>query len=192
MALAVLLTSLAAGSEQLTKVLAEFPKGVVERQWISVNDTVMGGVSTGRMRVTDEGTLEFTGTISLENNGGFASIRTKPVNLNLTGFDTVALRVKGDGRMYWVDLRTTSVFPAASYRAKMETTKDEWCEVRIPIKEFEFSAFGKPLRWAGEINAGAVQSVGLTLYDKKAGPFKLEVAWIRGENSAAFEPCPAP
>lgn len=188
LAAAVLLVPRAESSEQLTKVIAAFGEDGVEQDWISVNDTVMGGVSTGQARVTEEKKLAFTGTISLENNGGFASIRTKPADLSLTGFDTIALRVKGDGRMYWVDLRSTSIFPAASYRARMETIKDEWCEVRIPLKTFEFSAFGKPLRWAGEIDAGAVQSVGLTLYDQKDGPFKLEVEWIRAENAASSNP----
>ena len=56
------------------------------------------------------------GKISLENQGGFASIRTRPADLKLDGYDTIALRVKGDGRTYYLDLRTSSRRAAASYR----------------------------------------------------------------------------
>ena len=43
-----------------------------------MNDGVMGGVSDGRFRVTERQTLEFYGTLSLENNGGFASVSSCP------------------------------------------------------------------------------------------------------------------
>ena len=45
--------------------------------WQVVNDGVMGGVSEGTFEITDRNTLAFVGTLSLENNGGFASVRTK-------------------------------------------------------------------------------------------------------------------
>jgi hypothetical protein len=38
----------------------------------------MGGVSEGKFKITDKKTMEFFGTLSLENNGGFASVRTRP------------------------------------------------------------------------------------------------------------------
>ncbi len=46
--------------------------------WQAVNDGVMGGVSDGRFRMTERQTLEFYGTLSLENNGGFASVSFCP------------------------------------------------------------------------------------------------------------------
>lgn len=48
------------------------------QQWQAVNDGVMGGISDGRFRITADQTMEFSGTLSLENNGGFASVRSRP------------------------------------------------------------------------------------------------------------------
>ena len=81
----------------------------------------MGGISEGTYRITRDKTLIFSGRISLENRGGFASIRTEPRDLNLDGYDTIAVRVKGDGRTYYLNLRTSSRQVAASYRAPVKT-----------------------------------------------------------------------
>ncbi|MHC4835566.1 MAG: CIA30 family protein, partial [Planctomycetota bacterium] len=60
-------------SEPLSKLLIDFSDESVAKQWLSVNDNVMGGISEGQFRITDDKTLEFSGSLSLENNGGFAS-----------------------------------------------------------------------------------------------------------------------
>jgi len=172
-------------ADTASKPIADFSDAAAAKKWQSVNDNVMGGVSEGGFRITDEKTLEFSGKISLENQGGFASIRTRPADLGLDGYDTIALRVKGDGRTYYLDLRTSALFAATSYRAALKTEKDAWQEVRIPLKGFEYSAFGRRIATADVLEAGKVQSVGFTLSDKQAGPFRLEVAWIKGEKSSA-------
>jgi monofunctional biosynthetic peptidoglycan transglycosylase len=69
---------LARADEPDTKPLADFSDTSAAENWRAVNDNVMGGVSEGGSRITDEKTLLFTGTLSLENRGGFASIRTRP------------------------------------------------------------------------------------------------------------------
>ena len=56
------------------RTLFDFAKPDAAQAWQPVNDGVMGGVSDGRFRITDRGTMEFLGTLSLENNGGFASV----------------------------------------------------------------------------------------------------------------------
>ena len=74
----------------------------------------MGGVSEGDFRITRDKTLIFSGRLSLLNRGGFASIRTKPRDLNLNGYDTVAVHVKGydidwgDGKLRQAVLRGTA------------------------------------------------------------------------------------
>jgi monofunctional biosynthetic peptidoglycan transglycosylase len=105
-------------SEPIRKPLIDFSDESVVQQWISVNDNVMGGISEGQFRITDDKTLEFSGRLSLENNGGFASIRTKPRDLNINGYDTIGLRLKGDGRTYYFNLMTSSRSSASSYRAR--------------------------------------------------------------------------
>jgi hypothetical protein len=63
-------------TEEALRPLLDFAGPEAAQQWQAVNDGVMGGVSDGRFKITDAGTLEFSGTLSLENNGGFASVRT--------------------------------------------------------------------------------------------------------------------
>jgi len=178
-------------AEPASKPVADFADVSAVKKWLSVNDSVMGGVSEGTFRITDDKTLEFSGKISLDNQGGFASIRTQPADLGLDGFDIIALRIKGDGRTYYLDLRAAKTFAASSYRAPLKTQKDTWQEVRVPLKDFEYSAFGKRIAGAEGLTANKVQSVGFTLADKQAGPFRLEIAWIRAEKGSGDAPAAA-
>ena len=147
--------------------------------WQAVNDGVMGGVSDGRFRITERQTLEFSGTLSLENNGGFASVRSRPRTLGLQTGDTLVARVRGDGREYQVNLYTAERTRAFSYRAPAQTRTGEWIEVRIPLDRFEATSFGRVIRRAAAVDPGCVMSIGFLLAEKAPGPFALEVAWIK-------------
>ena len=147
--------------------------------WQAVNDGVMGGVSDGRFRITPRQTLEFYGTLSLENNGGFASVRSRPRALGLHTGDTLVARVRGDGREYQLNLYTTGRMTAFSYRAPVKTRPGEWIEVAIPLDRFEATSFGRVMREAGPVDPASVTSVGFLLAEKTPGPFALEVAWIK-------------
>lgn len=147
--------------------------------WQAVNDGVMGGVSDGRFTITPDKTLDFFGTLSLENNGGFASLRTKPLALGIEVGDTLVARVKGDGRDYVLNIYTKSRRTAFSYRAAVPTTKDEWREIEIPLKDFIPTAFGRRVPGMGPVDPGQINGLGFMLSDKKAGPFRLQVEWIK-------------
>jgi len=146
--------------------------------WQAVNDGVMGGVSDGRLRITPRQTLEFYGTLSLENNGGFASVRSRPRTLGLRTGDTLVARVRGDGREYQLNLYTSGRMMAFSYRAPVKTRAGEWIEAAVPLDRFEATSFGEVLRRAGPVDPRSVTSIGFLLADKNPGPFVLEVAWI--------------
>ena len=63
----------------------------------------MGGISSSKAAVEVSGTLVFSGVVRLENNGGFATITGPAANRSgddLSDFDSIALRVKGDGNIY--------------------------------------------------------------------------------------------
>ncbi len=147
--------------------------------WQAVNDGVMGGVSDGRFRVTEGQTLEFYGTLSLENNGGFASVRSRPRTLDLQAGDILVSRVRGDGREYQVNLYTSRQMRALSYRAPMQTRAGEWLEVAIPLDRFEATSFGQIVRGAGPFDPRSLTSLGFLLAEKTPGRFMLEVAWVR-------------
>jgi len=181
---------MAAGS--ISKLLTDFSDASVAKQWVSVNDNVMGGISEGGFRISEDNTLVFSGNLSLENRGGFTSIRTRPKDLNLDGYDTIALRLKGDGRIYYINLMNSSRSAASSYRAPIKTKKDNWQEVRISLKDFVYTSFGRIVARAAPLKAKDVQSLGITLADKKEGPFRLELSWIRAEKGTVTEEATSP
>ena len=84
-------------SGSAVRELFDFSSGSAASQWQIVNDGVMGGRSSSRVEGTGEG-IRFSGNLSLANNGGFASMRSRPKELSLKSSDTIVLRVRGDGR----------------------------------------------------------------------------------------------
>ncbi len=168
--------------EPTSKMLIDFSDESVAKQWISVNDNVMGGISEGRFRITDDKTLEFSGNLSLENRGGFASIRAQPADLNLDGYDKIGIRLKGDGRTYYFNLMTSSRSAASSYRVPLNTQRDTWQDIHINLNDFVYTSFGRVILGAEPLKAKDIQSLGFTLSDKKSGPFQLEISEIRAEK----------
>lgn len=165
-------------AEDKLQSLFDFTGAEASKEWQPVNDGVMGGVSEGKFKITDKRTLEFFGTLSLENNGGFASVRTRGKKLGLEQGDTLIAKVKGDGREYSLNLYLNKPLIAFSYRATVQTKKDEWIEVKVPLDKFEATSFGRVMKDAGVVKPEEVNSLGFMLSDKKAGPFKLEVESI--------------
>lgn len=177
---AILMTASANPGDE---ILFDFDKPEASSAWQAVNDGVMGGVSDGRFEITQDGSLRFHGTVSLENNGGFASIRSVPQERDLSKFDGILIRFKGDGKKYAFNIRTDFEIMAGSYRQSFETAKDEWQQVFFPFRSFEASAFGQVLRDAPRLNAGKIRFFGLTISDNQEGPFQIQVDWIKASPS---------
>ncbi len=170
-------------AEEMPQTLFDFTGADPAKEWQNVNDGVMGGVSEGKFKIREKKTLEFVGTLSLENNGGFASVRTKAKKLGLEKGDTVVAKVRGDGREYLLNLYLNKPLIAFSYRATVQTKKDEWIEVKVPLDKFEATSFGRVVKDAGPVKPEEVNSLGFMLSDKKAGPFKMEVESIKVERA---------
>lgn len=163
------------------RMLFEFSDPEVAQKWQTVNDGVMGGVSDGRFKISDQ-TMEFFGTLSLENNGGFTSLRSIPTELGLEKGDTLLARVRGDGREYTLNLYVPRPRTAFSYRWTFKTQKNEWVEIRAPLDKFVATSFGRVVP-DEPLNPAEVNAIGFLLSDKQAGPFQLEVEWIRVTKS---------
>jgi NADH dehydrogenase [ubiquinone] 1 alpha subcomplex assembly factor 1 len=179
----LLVLSTQVATKEALPPLFDFAGPEAAQRWQAVNDGVMGGVSDGRFRITDEGALEFFGTLSLENNGGFASVRTKPMELDLEAGDTIVVRVKGDGREYVLNIYTKSRRMAFSYRAPLPTTKDEWVELKVPLEEFVPTAFGRRVQGMGPVEPSQINGLGFMLSDKKPGEFQMQVEWVKVERA---------
>ena len=165
------------------RILFSFDNSEAAAQWQTTNDGVMGGRSDGRFKINEKKNMEFFGTLSLENNGGFASVRARGSNLGLEKGDSIVARVRGDGREYSLNLYTPSRRMAYSYRSNFRTQKDEWIEVRIPLDKFVATSFGRVVR-NQSLDPSDVNGLGILLGDKKPGPFELEIDWIKADTSS--------
>jgi len=165
------------------KTLFNFEREAEAARWVRVNDGVMGGLSQSEMRITPQGTALFAGTVSLENHGGFASVRTYPHDLELDGYAGLAVRVKGDGHRYRLRLRTDDRLDGPAYEAGFETQAGTWITVRIPFSSTYPTFRGRRLSNVGALEGVAVRQIGFMIADKQAGPFRLEIDWIRAYES---------
>ena len=150
-----------------------------EPSWYTVNDNVMGGISSSSVRVDpDSELLAFSGNVSLENNGGFASTRSEWTGYDLRDYDGILIRVRGDGNVYRLRTRTERTGAEVAYTAFFETEADKWQEVYIPFAEMLPTYRGFIVGAAGPLDPSSIRSFGLMLSDKQQGQFFLEVDWI--------------
>lgn len=154
-------------------VQTDFPAGEI------VNDGVMGGSSTSRFHFLPGSGAVFTGVVSLENNGGFASVRLSPVRPDLSGHAAFVVRLRGDGRRYKFTVRTAEVFNTPVYQCAFTTKRGAWTEVRLPFKDFVPTFRGRELTEMPPLQPAQVSSLGFLISDRQDGPFQLEVAWIK-------------
>lgn len=155
------------------------------KRWTTVNDNVMGGKSKGGPTFAN-GVLTFAGSTNTDG-GGFSSIRTNPEDHDLSGQAGLLLRVRGDGRTYMASLRTDASTDRwkIPFRAEFETVEGEWQTVFIPFEKFTPTFWGREIRDnPPTLELDKVQAIGLMIYDKKDGPFKLEVDWIKAVKRA--------
>jgi len=156
--------------------------GPAQPDWRIVNDTVMGGVSQSSALMLEEGLVRFAGILSLDNNGGFASLRADDPTFAFPGRGTLVLKVRGDGRTYTADLRTARQRGGSSWKQPIQTTSGIVTEHRLPLEDFYATRFGRRIPLAGQLDPSQVRSFGFTLADKHPGPFRLDVLEV------AFEP----
>ena len=180
--IAFLLTVSPLTAGEKDRTLFSFDKAEAAKSWQTVNDGVMGGRSVGRFRLNADKKLEFFGTLSLENNGGFASVRVRGAKLGLEKGESIVARVRGDGRQYNFNLYTQRNLGGYSYRQSFKTKKGEWIEVRLPADRFVATWRGRVFP-KEKLDPGKVAGLGILLGDKKPGPFKLEIDWIRVSKS---------
>ena len=146
-------------------------------QHMIVNDSVMGGRSDSALTVIDN-VVNFQGDVSLENNGGFASVRMIwpfDVSDSIKKSSVVVLKVKGDGLVYKFRLRTNRGFNGAAYSYSFKTLKDQIQTVYIPINDFVPSYRGRTLRNMPVLNFSDVRQMGILVADYQTGQFSIDL-----------------
>jgi NADH dehydrogenase [ubiquinone] 1 alpha subcomplex assembly factor 1 len=153
-------------------VLFDFSKNSKPDRWQVVNDGVMGGLSKGTFKVGENGTAFFSGTVSLENNGGFSSVNYNTGKTEVEGYTTLALYLKGDGKKYQVRIRENND-DYFSYITTFQTS-GEWETIEIPLKEMFPSFRGRKLDLPN-YNGKTIVELAFLIGNKKAESFTLEL-----------------
>jgi len=140
------------------------------QDWIITDDIVMGGESSGTFKLDEDGFGVFSGTVSLENNGGFSSIRYRFEKLKVKNYTKIKIKLRGDGKKYQFRIKTNSN-DYYSYIATFSTT-GAWQEIEIPLKEMYPSFRGRKLNQPNFDN-DYIQEIGILIGNKKDENFKL-------------------
>ena len=119
--------------------------------WRMFTDTVMGGVSTGKLApasVDQRDCLRLQGDVRLESNGGFVQaaldIEDTPAG-DASACTGIEIEVYGNNETYNLHLRTDDLwFPWQSYRATFEAPA-RWQTLQLPFAEFSAYRTRKPL-----------------------------------------------
>ncbi|WP_101927281.1 MULTISPECIES: CIA30 family protein [Luteimonas] len=155
-----------------------FPVGDVDALWTPRDDDVMGGHSRSHAEVRD-GVLTFAGATSLDDNGGFASIRARGA-FGLADTTALRLRLRGDGRAYQLRLATDARHRGSpvSWRGDLDTRAGVWHEATVAFADMRPTYRGTTLDGPA-LDLAKVEEIGLLIADGHAGDFALDVAWIR-------------
>jgi monofunctional biosynthetic peptidoglycan transglycosylase len=144
--------------------------------WPHINDGVMGGLSSGRM-ISGDGYATFEGVISFENNGGFSSVRSRPVLHDLSAYGGLTVRVRGDGKRYGFRLKTDASFDGVSYQVAIEPSAGEWTEISLPFDAFSPVYRGRSISDHPPLDSGRIMTFGLII-SRQEGPFRLDISLI--------------
>lgn len=171
------------------KVLFDFSQAIdLQNTWGALDDVVMGGVSDSSLKPGD-GVAIFSGKVSTENSGGFASIRTRNFDpaIDLSGYTGLELRIKGDGNRYKFLVRDDDSWDSVGYSHSFDTVANEWITVQIPFATL-IPVFRAKTVSGRSLDPSRVRSLQLMLskfeYDGALNPnfnvgeFRLEVSEI--------------
>lgn len=158
-----------------TQLLFDFATGSSLGQWVVINDGVMGGRSRGSLGLNEEGHGVFSGEISLENYGGFSSIRCRAGTISVAGYGSVVLRVKGDGKRYQFRIREKQ----AHYYSYVQyfDTSGAWEDIELPLGDFYPTFRGRNLDLPN-FGGNGLEEIGILIGNKKAEKFSLLIDHI--------------
>ncbi len=150
--------------------LYNFTANNAANDWYVVNDGVMGGISQSRFTINAEGHGVFKGSVSIENNGGFASVQHRFAPIEVKPKNKVRIRLKGDGKNYQFRIKG-SLQDYYSYIYTFETTGD-WQEVVIPLKDMYPSFRGRRLD-APNFDRNSIAQLTFLIANKRNEDFQL-------------------
>ncbi len=155
-------------------MLYDFSQNSLKSDWQIVDDVVMGGRSEGKFSINEAGNGIFQGKVSLENNGGFSSLRHS-LNAKVGNNTKVRITLKGDGKAYQFRIKS-SPYDRHSYITEFQTT-GVWQEVVIPLSAMYPAFRGRKLE-ISNFNSAQISELALLIGNKEAENFRLEISKI--------------
>lgn len=162
----------------MSKLLFDFGDPQAVAVWHAIDDRVMGGLSRSRMRHDPKGHAVFEGEVSLERNGGFASVRSSPGERGLAAAETCWIEVRGGTREYKLSLITDDEFDSVNHQVSFAPTGTGWQILRLPLAAFRASFRGRDVPGAPPLDPARIRQVGLMIAARQAGPFALDIKRI--------------
>ena len=176
------------------KVLFDFKDPSTLKQFVSLSDNDIGGISRSQLLPSKHGRGLFTGTLSTHvpdgsgiDYSGFAAIRSKPIVglfnqveiIDLSIYDCIEIKYRGDGRPYFINVQTKSMVNTNDvYQAFLFSKGGPHWEVeRIPFTKFLMTYHG--YLQDVQIDFLNIRTMGISINDKKSGDFSLEIEYIK-------------
>ena len=156
-------------------MLFDFADPTAAGAWRAIDDRVMGGVSRSTLRYDPAGHAVFAGAISLDRNGGFASVRSSPGERGQPGAEACLIEVRGDNRPFKLSLLTDDGFDTLNYQASFAIAGASWETLRLPLADFRASFRGREVSNAPALDPARIRQVGLMIAARHAGPFELHI-----------------
>jgi hypothetical protein len=153
-----------------TTIIYDFNKDSSKNDWRIIDDGVMGGESQGSFSFDTDGNGVFKGTVSLENNGGFSSVRHQFDKIQTTKDSKVLIRLKGDGKEYQFRIKDKY----NSYYSYITTfkTSGEWETIELKLSDLYPSFRGRKLNLPN-FESDSFEEIVFLIGNKKNESFQL-------------------
>jgi len=162
----------------MTQVLFDFTDPDATLAWHAIDDRVMGGISRSTLRSDPAGHAVFSGEVSLQRNGCFASVRSSPGDRGHSDAQACLIELRGDPMQFKLSLLTDDGFDSLNYQATFTPAAGPWQSLRLPLADFRASSRGREVPNAPRLDPARIRQVGLLIAARQAGPFKLHVRRI--------------
>lgn len=162
------------------QLLFDFNKKTDLDSWRVVDDGVMGGRSQGEFMLTKEGHGCFKGTISLENYGGFSSVRHRFPARSVNTNTALKIRLKGDGKRYQIRVKHSSS-DYHSYITYVETS-GKWEDITVKLSDMYPSFRGRKLDMPN-FEQTDIEELTFLVANKRAEQFELFIDKISLETT---------
>ncbi|MGB0523427.1 MAG: CIA30 family protein [Flammeovirgaceae bacterium] len=148
------------------------------QNWYIINDGVMGGLSRGNVDFK-KNSLQFSGSVSLENNGGFTSFKSPFQSFDLSDYQTITIRMRNTGIELALTLETSNRFYMPYFKHHLAASDGEWETIKIKLTDFGQYRMGYQTgRKLTQQELKSIIRIGFITDEKRAGNFAAEIDYI--------------